>query len=152
MHESTPIRDRLVTATLECLRQHGVRATTTKSIAHHAGVSEGSLYNYFANRSELDVTALAAASHDIRQHAAALHRLVGENTVAANLEALSISIIEFFRDMAPVAGSILGDPDLRSWAAGGGIQDDAGRSLTPSIGIDEVTAYLEREQIGRAHV
>ncbi|PRX97708.1 TetR family transcriptional regulator [Allonocardiopsis opalescens] len=144
------MRERIIDAALRSMRERGVRATTTKTIARLAGISEGSIYNHFAGRSELVVSALAAATEEIRGHAARLGTLVGENTVAENLEDLCAAVIEFFRDVAPIAGSIMGDPELRDWAKDGGVREPSGRSLTPLTGVVELASYLEREHaLGR---
>lgn len=137
--------DRIVEAALVCMREHGVRGSTTKVIARQAGVSEGSIYNHFANRSELIVSAFEAATRRIRQRAAELEHLVGSNTVAANLTSLAEAVIEFFRELSPIVGSILGDPELRSWFAHGEVRNLVDRPLTPLTGVAEVAAYLERE-------
>jgi AcrR family transcriptional regulator len=139
------MQDRIIRAALECMREHGVRATTTKMIARQAGVSEGSIYNHFTNRSELIVSAFAVATQEIRHHAEGLERLVGKNTVAENLVSLAEAIIGFFRGLTPIVGSILGDPELRSWFTDGDVRDLTDRPLTPLTGVVGVAAYLERE-------
>ncbi len=150
MAETTPMRQRIVTATLECMREHGVRTTTTKVVARHAGVSEGSIYNHFTNRSELIVEAFVTATQGIRHHAEGLTDVVGANTVEQNLITLMNEVIGFFREVIPIVGSILGDPELRSWFTGGKVSDLSGDPLTPLTGVQEVAAYLEAEhRIGR---
>ncbi|MEV4161868.1 TetR/AcrR family transcriptional regulator [Nonomuraea dietziae] len=148
MSETTPMQDRILRAALECMREQGVRATTTKMIARQAGVSEGSIYNHFTNRSELIVSAFAMATREIRHHAEGLEYLVGKNTVTENLVSVAESIIEFFREVSPITGSVLGDPELRSWFADGEVRDLADRSLTPLTGVVEIASYLEREHAG----
>lgn len=129
------------------MREHGVRHTTTKLVARRAGVSEGSIYNHFANRSALIVEAFALATRSIRQRAQSLDQLVGEHTVEENLVALMEAIIEFFREIMPVVGSILGDPQLRSWFTDAEVSGPDGRPLTPLTGVVEVSRYLEQEQL-----
>lgn len=144
------MRDRIIRGALECMREHGVRSTTTKTVARRAGVSEGSIYNHFANRSELIVDAFVVATQEIRHHAEGLDRLVGENTVEENLVSLIEAVIDFFRDVAPIVGSVLGDPELRSLFTGGEVPDPKGGPLTPLTGVVEVSAYLEQEHaLGR---
>lgn len=146
----TPIRQRIVAATLDCMREHGVRATTTKLVASKAGVSQGSIYNHFTNRSELIVEAFMVATEGIRDHAEGLTHLVGANTVEENLVTLMNEVIGFFREVTPIVGSILGDPELRSWFTQGEISNPSGGALTPMIGVNEVASYFEAEhQLGR---
>ena len=139
------MRDRIIEATLECMREHGVRGTTTKIVAAHAGVSQGSIYNHFTNRSELVVEAFRLATGTIRDHAAGLDRLVGTETPEDNLVALMEAVIGFFREIAPIVGSVLGDPELRSWFTEGKVPDAEGQPLTPLTGVVELSDYLERE-------
>ena len=144
------MRERIVEAALECMREHGVRGTTTKIVARRAGVSEGSIYNHFTNRSELIVEAFGLATRAIRQHARRLQQLVGTNTVEENLVTLMEAVIEFLREIAPIAGSVLGDSELRSWFTEGKAPDPEGQPLTPLTGVVELSEYLEREhQAGR---
>lgn len=139
------MRDRIIEATLDCMREHGVRGATTKTVARCAGVSEGSIYNHFTNRSELVAEAFGSVTQEIRGHAGGLQRLVGVNTVQENLVTLMEAVIEFFGEIAPIAGSIIGDPDLRSWVTEGTVSSREGPPLTPLTGAIELSAYLEAE-------
>lgn len=139
------MRDRILEATLACMREYGVPGTTTKLVAHHAGVAEGSIYNHFENRSGLIVEAFRLATQPIRGHAQRLEKLVGAHTVEINLVTLMEAVIEFFGAIAPIVGSVLGDPALRSWVASGLISDPSAQPLTPITGVVELSGYLERE-------
>jgi AcrR family transcriptional regulator len=66
------VRDRLLEATRRCLTRKGYEGTTVRDIAAEAGVSIGTLYNYFASKEDLiealsehvlggDLTGLSAA-------------------------------------------------------------------------------------------
>lgn len=139
------MHDRIVEAALECMREHGVRGTTTRIVARRAGVSEGSIYNHFTNRSELVVEAFGLATQSIRHHASGLGQVVGTRTVGENLVTLMEAVIGFFREIAPIVGSILGDPELRSWFTGRNVPSPEGDLLTPLTGVNELSEYLERE-------
>lgn len=144
------MRDRIVAAALECIQEHGVRGATTKLVARRAGVSEGSIYNHFTNRSELIVDAFRAATQPIREHAHGLRQLVGTSTVEDNVVTLMEVVIEFLRDVSPIAGSVLGDAELRSWFASGAVPDPEGQPLSPLTGVVELGDYLRREhEMGR---
>ncbi|MGI5271461.1 TetR/AcrR family transcriptional regulator [Nonomuraea sp. CA-218870] len=150
MDPRAPMRDRIVAAALACMREHGVRGTTTKMVARRAGVSEGSIYNHFTNRSELIVDAFGLATQAIRQRTHGLGQLVGVNTVEENVVTLMEAAIAFLRDVAPIAGSVMGDAELRSWFTEGTVPDPEGRPLTPLTGVAELADYLQREhQAGR---
>jgi AcrR family transcriptional regulator len=47
------VRDRLLEATRRCLTRKGYEGTTVRDIAGEAGVSIGTLYNYFASKEDL---------------------------------------------------------------------------------------------------
>jgi AcrR family transcriptional regulator len=47
------VRDRLLEATRRCLTRKGYEGTTVRDIAAEAGVSIGTLYNYFASKEDL---------------------------------------------------------------------------------------------------
>ena len=144
------MKDRIVRSAVECMQEHGVRGTTTKVVARHAGVSEGSIYNHFANRSALIVEAFGAVTARIRRHAAGLASLVGTGTVEENLVSLMESVIEFFREIAPVVASVIGDPELRGWFSEGRVADGDGNPLTPLTGVDELSDHLASEhELGR---
>ncbi len=46
-------RDDIMRAAVALFAEHGYARATTKAIAHAAGVSEGTIYNYFATKEEL---------------------------------------------------------------------------------------------------
>lgn len=146
------MRERILDAALACMRETGVRGATTKAIARHAGVAEGSIYNHFANRSELIVAAFRRATQGVREHAVGLRERVGEETVETNLVRLMEEAIEFLGEILPVAGSVMGDPSLREWFSAQESTGD-GDAVTPLLGVVEIARYLEAEaQRGRIPV
>ncbi len=145
MTPSSAMRERILEAAMACMRDQGVRGATTKVIARRAGVSEGSIYNHFTNRSELVVAAFRQATLGVRGRALGLRDRVGANTVEDNLVDLMDEAIGFLRVILPVAGSVIGDPDLREWfahAQDSGVDREA---VTPLLGVSEIAHYLEGE-------
>ncbi len=145
MDSVSPMRERILDATLACMREHGVRGATTKLIARHAGVSEGSIYNHFTNRSELVVAAFRQATQGVRDRALGLRNLVGAHTVEDNLVGLMEEAIGFLRGILPIAGSVIGDPDLREWFAETQEPGLDREFATPLAGVVEIAGYLEKE-------
>lgn len=138
---------------MRCMRDHGVRSTTTKMVARHAGVSEGSIYNHFTNRTDLIIAGFIAATANIRDTAENLQRSAGAGSVEDNLTTAMAEIIQFFRRIAPIACSIIGDPELRAWFTDGQVAAPEGGPLSPVNGVVGVSAYLEKERaIGRVAV
>lgn len=49
----TARRNLILDAAIEVIAQHGFQRTSIKQIAKHAGVADGTIYNYFKNKEEL---------------------------------------------------------------------------------------------------
>jgi AcrR family transcriptional regulator len=114
------MRDRILSAAVSVMRERGVTGTTTKEIARVAGVAEGSIYNHFANKTELVAASMTEVAGGIRDALIRLSGRVGESTVEANLAELAEAEITFFADLLPITGPVLGDHDLRDWLRRGG--------------------------------
>jgi AcrR family transcriptional regulator len=109
------LRDRIVAGAVEVIRQRGTVGATTKEIARAAGVSEGSLYNHFTNKSELIAAAMAEVTSGIREATIRLRTKVGHGEVADNLTEFAMAAMEFYGELLPIAGPILGDRELLEW-------------------------------------
>lgn len=70
---SRELVSRLVDSTACCITQHGLDALTTHQVAEHAGVSVGSLYQYFESKDDLVEALLERV---VEQLSAGLNRLV----------------------------------------------------------------------------
>ncbi len=144
-----PLRDRILAGALQVVREKGVVAATTKEIARAAGVSEGSLYNHFANKTELIGAVMTEVTAGVRASLAVLHQRVGGATVEDNLAAFAATAVEFFTDLLPIVGQVIGDHDMLDWlrqarpgTAGPGIGPAAG----PVMGLTALAGYLARER------
>ncbi|MDN3356767.1 helix-turn-helix domain-containing protein [Actinomadura sp. DC4] len=109
------MRDRILAAAVSVMRDRGLTGTTTREIARAAGVAEGSIYNHFANKSELIAASLASVTDGLHEALVRLAGRVGEGTVDGNLAELAEAEIAFFTDLLPLTGPALGDPALRDW-------------------------------------
>ena len=143
MHE--PMRERILTAAVSVMRERGVTNTTTKEIARAAGVAEGSIYNHFANKSELIAASMAEVAGGIRDALTRLRASAGEGTVEDNLTRLAEAQIEFYTDLLPITGPVLGDPALLEWLRNGGPHQGDGPPPGPAIGHAALIGYLEAE-------
>ncbi|GAA0233832.1 TetR/AcrR family transcriptional regulator [Actinomadura nitritigenes] len=133
-----PMRERILAAAVEVIRQRGVTAATTKEIARSAGVSEGSLYNHFANKTALFAAALGEVTATARTAMAALAGSAGQGTVEGNLARLAAGMVRFYGELLPMIGPVLADPDLIAWLrADGPVQAQreaaAGRAPDPAL-------------------
>ncbi len=143
MHQ--PMRERILTAAVSVMRERGVINTTTKEIARAAGVAEGSIYNHFANKSELIAASMAEVAGGIRDALVRLNASVGEGTVEDNLTRLAEAEIAFFTDLLPITGPVLGDPALLDWLRSGGPHKGEGPPPGPATGHAALIGYLEAE-------
>jgi AcrR family transcriptional regulator len=145
--DKTPLRDRILAGALQVVREKGVVAATTKEIARAAGVSEGSLYNHFANKTELIGAVMTEVTSGVRAALAVLHQRVGEATVADNLATFATIAVEFFTDLLPIVGQVIGDHDVLAWLrrerpGEAGI----GPATGPVLGLTALGGYFTRER------
>ena len=142
------MRQRIVLAAAQVLREQGFAETTTKEIARVAGVSEGSIYNHFPNKTAVIAATMAELTGGIRDAMMRLLSLAGENTVAANLAELAEAQIRFFLELLPITGPTLGNHELRDWLRQGGPDLSGAVPSGPVLGHAGLIAYLEAEQRG----
>jgi AcrR family transcriptional regulator len=144
------MRDRILAAAVSVMRERGVTSTTTKEIARAAGVAEGSIYNHFANKTELVAACMAEVAGGIREALVRLMGRVGEGTVDDNLAELAEAEIAFFTDLLPITGPVLGDPGLLEWLRHGGPHQDAAQepSQAPASGPDGAGNGPRRTALG----
>src|SRR5262249_57357016 len=64
-------REQIVRATVRCLAREGYTRLTMKKVAREAGVSQGILHYYFADKRSMLVATLTAVSRDLDRRVAA---------------------------------------------------------------------------------
>src|SRR6266511_1741126 len=104
-----PMRERIVAAAIQVIRERGVTRATTKEIARAAKVSEGSIYNHFENKPALFGAAFGAVTSGIRGAMRELAASVGKGTVEGNLERLAGAAVRFYGELLPMTASALAD-------------------------------------------
>jgi AcrR family transcriptional regulator len=109
------MRERILAAAVMVIQARGIVAATTKEIARSAGVSEGSLYNHFANKTALFAAALAEVTGTARTAMMTLLGSAGKNTVEENLVRLATEMVGFYGELLPMTGPVLADPELIAW-------------------------------------
>jgi AcrR family transcriptional regulator len=92
------------------MRTEGFAATTTKSIAREAGLSEGTLYKHFTDKSELFLAVLHERLPAFGPFAAAL--TAGGRSLREWLTAVARAALVFYTDMFPMTASVFADPEL----------------------------------------
>lgn len=148
---ATALREHLIDTAEQLLAQRQVATITTRELARSAGVSDGVLYNYFADKHDLLLAALLRRYRRLADRFAAGLPAPGTGTVADNLHAYARASLAFQADLLPIGGGLISDPTLlhRFMAA---IHTDV---HGPQQNQTRLSAYLRAEQqLGRlpAHV
>ena len=146
MGKAEETKSRLERAALTLFVARGVAETTTKEIARAAGVSEGSLYNHFDNKTALIAATMAELTGEVRAATARLLERTGQATVEDNLTELAEAQIRFFLDLLPITGPTLGNRALRDWLREGGPTGGAAMPSGPVLGHAGLISYVEAEQ------
>jgi AcrR family transcriptional regulator len=86
-------REQIVRATVRCLAREGYTRLTMKKVAREAGVSQGILHYYFADKRAILTATLDAVSRDLDRRVAAAQSRTGRDP-AARLRALVRACLE----------------------------------------------------------
>jgi AcrR family transcriptional regulator len=139
-------RERILAAAREVMLGKGLVRATTKEIARTAGLSEGTLYNHFANKEELFLCTLNELPSGFVSLMRGLHERAGTETVQSVLEQIARSALDFYSEAIPMGASFFADPELLARHRELLQQRGAG----PQRANEAVAAYLRAEQgIGR---
>jgi len=106
------LRRHLIGVTQRLLAAHGLTGLTTRAIAREAEVSDGVLYNHFADKDDLVVAALA---EQVAALGAGLHARcprAGAQDLRAGLTGYVRLCQTFLDEALPVVGSLASRPDL----------------------------------------
>jgi len=120
-HASEPagsLRDHLVAATERLLEHHALGELTTRAIAHHAGVSDGVLYNHFADKADLVMAALLSRYGKLVERLEAAAPEAGQATVVGNVQAYGRALSGVETDLMLHGAGLVAHPPLlhRFWA------------------------------------
>lgn len=138
------LRDRIVEAATQVIRERGLAGTRTRAIAEAAGCAEGSIYRYFPTKVDVLLAAVRAQLAGPGELLLRLPAPAGTGTVEANLLALAQAALELYRDLIPLAAGALADAEFQA----------PGRAPFPpdELGLEAVADYLRAEQrLGRVH-
>jgi AcrR family transcriptional regulator len=94
------------------LAERSVTAITTRELARAAGVSEGVLYNYFADKNDLVLTALVRRFAELVARLEAAAPAAGEGTLVENVATLSEALFALHVEAMPIIGKLLAEPSL----------------------------------------
>ena len=85
---------------------------TTRHIARHAGVSDGVLYNHFADKNELIIASVLERYVKLLERFEGTALVVGEGTVAENLCRFARALSALEADALLIGAGLLADPHL----------------------------------------
>jgi AcrR family transcriptional regulator len=106
------LREHLIAVAEDLLTEQQVSAITIRDLADAADVSEGVLYNYFADKTDLLLTALVRRFTGIVERLHAKRPEPGSATVEANLVVFADALLDLHTDALPVFGKLLTEPAL----------------------------------------
>ena len=108
------LRRHLIDVTQRLLAAHGSAGLTTREIAREAQVADGLLYNHFAGKGDLVVTALGEQAATLVQEFLAARPEPGTGTLEENLATLTRAALEFTARIVPLVTGLFGQADLLS--------------------------------------
>jgi AcrR family transcriptional regulator len=106
------LREHLIEAAERLLSERHVSAITTRDIARTAGVSDGVLYNYFADKNELVLTALLRRFDGLIARFNANLPEPGAATVEENLVVYATASLDLAADALPLLRLLETEPAL----------------------------------------
>jgi len=112
------LREHLLASTEQLLGRRSLGELTTRAIAHHAGVSDGVLYNHFADKHDLLMAALLRRYGRLIEQIEAAVPTAGEGSILGNIRAYGRALSEVESDALLHGAALLGHPPLlhRFWA------------------------------------
>jgi AcrR family transcriptional regulator len=140
------LRNRIVEATLQVIRERGMARTSTSAIAEAAGCAEGSIYRYFSGKPDLLREVVCSRLPPLDAVLEDMSTRVGTATVRENLRRAACEAWSFFDKFVPLAVALFSDAELlveqrRLFAHDG---------IAPDDGAETLVAYLRAEQeLGR---
>jgi AcrR family transcriptional regulator len=136
-------RDEIIEAALAVLRERGVSRLTTREIAEHAGVSEGSIFYHFKDRAGLLIAVFMAGMEPLTE----LPTIASEaSSVREALTRLATTVEAFLDSGVDILTAAQSDAGLRE-AFGTYMRDN---DLGPHRGVRVIGGYLREQQAGGA--
>jgi AcrR family transcriptional regulator len=109
---ATALRGHLIDTAERLLSERQVTSITARDLAREAGVSDGVLYNYFADKSELLLTALLRRFDQLLDDLEAHLPAPGSGSVETSVLACAEALLRFDVEGFPMLAKLLGDPPL----------------------------------------
>ncbi len=116
--QTRTLREHLVAATETLLEHRSLGELTTRAIAHHAGVSDGVLYNHFDDKADLLMAAMLRRYGRLVERLEAATPEAGRGDIVANVQSYGQALSEVESDALLHGAALLAHPALlhRFWA------------------------------------
>jgi AcrR family transcriptional regulator len=131
-------REAILEATLEVLRERGIKNLTSREVAARAGVSDASVYYHFGDRAGL----LKAVFERAVQPLKSVGTIPPGADCHAVLEMAAKSLEAFFDQLLPVLAAAQADPETKRKLAA----YIAEHNLGPHRGVQALGGFLKAEQ------
>lgn len=131
-------RTLLIEAAQRVMSRRGVAGATTKEIASEAGVSEGTIYNHFADKIDLCLAVVSSRLTEMFRH---LPAESGKRSVRSVLIDVVEERLRVTDEIMPLLSAVVGDPALAEQFRERTAADE--ESHKP---FDQVTSYIRAEQ------
>lgn len=135
-------RDRILDAAEQVLRSDGLARTTTRKIAAAAGFSEATIYKHFTSKEDVFVAVLGERLPAFMALMTASRQPTGSRPIRETLIEIVAAGLAFYEASIPIAGSVLGDPDLLARHSRAMQEQGAG----PHRPIEALATLLGRER------
>ena len=130
-------RARLIDAAQRVMARRGVAGATTKEIAAEAGVSEGTIYNHFADKVDLCLAVVLRRADEMFRH---LPTESGKRSVRSVLIDVVEERLRVTAEIVPLMSAVVADPGMATEFRE---RMSAGEKRSP---FDAVSEYIRREQ------
>ena len=147
------LRRHLIDVTQRLLAAHGAAGLTTREIAREAHVADGLLYNHFAGKDDLVVTALVERAAELVEAFLAALPEPGTGTLEENLHGLAKAVLELTAQAVPLVTGLLGQAALLGRLLDDihDIHDTRVGHVGPQAAFAAAVGYVRAEQgLGRA--
>lgn len=144
--EQPSLREAVIDAAFQVIRERGLARTRTSHIARAAGCAEGSIYRYFSGKSELVSEVVHSRLRRVIGVLVDLPTRAGTATVEANLLEAARAVLGSYREEVTLLGGLFADTELLAAERELLAAHDAG----PHARAADLAAYLKAEQeLGR---
>jgi AcrR family transcriptional regulator len=136
------MRAQILTVAEELMRTDGLAHATTRSIAAHAGCSEGTIYRHFKSKEDIFLAVLSERMPDFLPMMRGISENVGRGSVGSRLGSVMRSALSFYKATIPITVSIFAEPQLlnqyRKWMNS--------NNVGPHRAVELLADYISREQ------